>query len=171
VLPKRNALLYTIILSKTSRYGYVERLINGLGFILFLSLQGIVESDSIEVEGTQAVRIKPVFLLRKQGGRAGGGGGGGGRGRSQWPSGVGSFLRFVLAKENCDTALAMSSLAKYFRCNDDSIKYAGTKDKRGVTFQYVTVFRKKPSEVNFINRFVYRPLLRVGNYKFGKFVE
>ena len=63
-----------------------------------------------------------------------------------------NFLRFVVAKENCDTSAAISCLSKYFRCGGDSIRYAGTKDKRGVTFQFMTMYRRKPSDIAVLNR-------------------
>lgn len=76
------------------------------------------------------------------------------RAKDAWPSSVSNHLRFVLAKENCDTSAAIASLSKAFRCSADNIKYAGTKDKRAVTFQYVTIYRRKPSDVIALNRFV-----------------
>lgn len=92
-------------------------------YVGVLLLQGVVESDSIQVEGKSTIRLTPSFKAK----------GAAVKRRPQWPSSTGNFLKFVLAKENCDTMYAASSLARYLRCNNETIKYAGTKDKRVFT--------------------------------------
>ena len=48
--------------------------------------------------------------------------------------------RFVLWKENTDTADALFHLSRAARCNQKGFFQAGTKDKRGVTTQFITTY-------------------------------
>lgn len=116
-----------------------------------------MESDTVPLNGASSIRLQPSFKLKK-----------GWNNRAKaWPAGVGDFLQFVVAKENCDTVSAVGQISKYMRCGPDGIKYAGTKDKRGVTYQFMTMHRRKPSDVTFLNKYVYPPLIRVGNFEYG----
>jgi tRNA pseudouridine13 synthase len=83
-----------------------------------LKFKGVVESDTTPVAGVSSIRLQPCFKLKK---------GWNNRASVAWPADVPNHLRFVLAKENCDTGSAVGCLSKYFRCADNSIKYAGTK--------------------------------------------
>ena len=87
--------------------------------------------------------------------------------RSQaWPSDLGQFIQFTLAKENVDTISAVSIIARNLKIDPDFITYAGTKDKRGVTFQTCTISKRKPSALSTLNNISRLPLIRVGDYKF-----
>ncbi len=82
--------------------------------------------------------------------------------RETWPKDRPNFLRFVLYKENIDTTTAIKDITRIVRiqpkgprgCKSVSggITYAGMKDKRGVTAQYCTVFRKTPKDLLVMNR-------------------
>lgn len=70
------------------------------------------------------------------------------RGRKQatsrkpgWKELGGEYLHFSLCKENKDTMEAISWLAKQLRMKPASFQFAGTKDRRGVTVQRVSVYR------------------------------
>ncbi|XP_041976553.1 pseudouridylate synthase 7 homolog [Aricia agestis] len=80
-----------------------------------------------------------------------------------WPE---EYLYFVLYKENCDTMEAVSRLAERLRMNikPSMIGYAGTKDRRAKTSQWVSVRRADPRRVAAACTAL-RPL-RVGNYRF-----
>ncbi|KAL7713673.1 TRUD domain-containing protein [Entamoeba marina] len=51
----------------------------------------------------------------------------------------GSMIQCVMRKSNMDTGEAINKLSKVLRLGRNSINYAGTKDKRGVTCQYITI--------------------------------
>ena len=73
----------------------------------------------------------------------------------EWPKDRPNFLQFVLYKENVDTATAckdVSVAAKLPPRGKGSITYAGMKDKRGVTSQFCTVFRKTAAQIAVVNK-------------------
>lgn len=76
-------------------------------------------------------------------------------GGKQWPKDRPDYLKFVLYKENVDTTTAAKDLLRYARIHPRQTKggvgYAGMKDKRGVTSQYCTLFRKEPRDIMVIN--------------------
>ena len=51
----------------------------------------------------------------------------------------GPYTCFELEKKDVNTLDAIHSLARHFRLNPDSIGFAGTKDKKAITHQYVTL--------------------------------
>ena len=71
-----------------------------------------------------------------------------------WPaSRGGDYLRFSLYKENMDTMFAVKNLEQKLRLPPRTgVNFAGTKDKRGVTTQYCTVYRKTPEDVKWLNK-------------------
>ncbi len=82
--------------------------------------------------------------------------------RDAWPKNRPNFLRFVLYKENIDTTTAIKDIQRIARVNprgprnmrgvSGGVTYAGMKDKRGVTTQFCTVFRKTPEDLMVMNR-------------------
>ncbi|GLC42432.1 hypothetical protein PLESTM_001332600 [Pleodorina starrii] len=100
-------------------------------------------------------------------GRGGGGGRGGhGRGGGEWEGGPHPFVRFVLYKENMDTQVALSTVSRLLGVpGGNCFGFAGTKDKRGVTCQFVTGFKVSPARLARLN-----PRLRgirLGSFGFG----
>ncbi|PKI47166.1 hypothetical protein CRG98_032437 [Punica granatum] len=73
------------------------------------------------------------------------------RGSSSWPENVGKFLRFNLYKENKDTQEALGIVGKMLGVQSKSFGFAGTKDKRAVTTQRVTVFKQSASKLASLN--------------------
>ena len=65
----------------------------------------------------------------------------GARGKPSWEDLGGRYLHFSLYKENKDTMEAISWLSKQVRMNPRSFQFAGTKDRRAVTVQRVSVDR------------------------------
>ena len=61
--------------------------------------------------------------------------------RTQWQELGGNFLHFTLYKENKDTMEAISWLSRQLKIPMKSFQFAGTKDRRGVTVQRVSVYR------------------------------
>jgi len=58
-----------------------------------------------------------------------------------WPEGVPEHVRFAFCKENKESYEMLNVIARALKVNFKSIGVAGTKDKRGVTTQHVTVHR------------------------------
>lgn len=73
-----------------------------------------------------------------------------------WPRDRPNFLRFVLYKENVDTGTAARDIAYAARLppkgkGGASMGYAGMKDKRGITSQFCTIYRKTPETILTLN--------------------
>lgn len=79
-----------------------------------------------------------------------------------WPH---EYTYFLLHKENIDTMQAVSSIAPLLNgARATAITYAGTKDKRGKTTQWLCIRRREPS---LIKRSVHRLRnIHVGNFMF-----
>ena len=85
-----------------------------------------------------------------------------------WPDGLGDFLKFTLIKENIDTLNALNILANILHTSTSNIQVAGTKDKRAVTVQWCTIYRRRPHDIMRLNKFQYPPLIRVGDFEYVK---
>lgn len=88
--------------------------------------------------------------------------------KDKWPKDRPDYLQFVLYKENIDTATAAKDIARIVRLKSPkgnnpkwkhqkhnkggTMGYAGMKDKRGVTSQFCTVYRKTPEEMKVLNK-------------------
>lgn len=84
--------------------------------------------------------------------------------RKPWPAGFGNYCRFVLYKENMDTMEAVHKLTKFFHINKNMFQFAGTKDKRAITSQEVTVYRVKAEKLVGANRYFYK--MALGNFRY-----
>ncbi|CAI0384143.1 unnamed protein product [Linum tenue] len=73
------------------------------------------------------------------------------RGSKSWPDHVGKFLRFHLYKENKDTQEAIGLLGKMLGIKPRAFGFSGTKDKRAITTQRVTVFKQQATRVAALN--------------------
>ncbi|KAJ4969364.1 hypothetical protein NE237_016065 [Protea cynaroides] len=73
------------------------------------------------------------------------------RGSNDWPEHVGKFLRFHLYKENKDTQEALGLIGKMLGIQQRSFGFAGTKDKRSVSTQRVTVFKQHARRLAALN--------------------
>ncbi|KAK3103872.1 hypothetical protein FSP39_022552 [Pinctada imbricata] len=81
-----------------------------------------------------------------------------------WPKNLGKYCRFVLYKENFDTGDCIGRLSKYFHINKNMFQHAGTKDKRAITSQEVTVYRVRAERLQKANRYFYR--MALGNFRY-----
>ncbi|CAD6216978.1 unnamed protein product [Miscanthus lutarioriparius] len=73
------------------------------------------------------------------------------RGSTSWPYHLGKFLRFHLYKENKDTQEALGVIGKMLGVQPRSFGFAGTKDKRAVTTQQVTLLKVHASRLAALN--------------------
>uniref|UniRef100_N1QRF1 Putative pseudouridine synthase n=1 Tax=Aegilops tauschii TaxID=37682 RepID=N1QRF1_AEGTA len=88
------------------------------------------------------------------------------RGSSSWPANAGKFLRFHLCKENKDTQDALGVIGKMLGLQSRSFGFSGTKDKRAVTTQQVTVFKVPANKIAALNKRLYG--IKVGNFCYVK---
>ncbi|XP_073308968.1 multisubstrate pseudouridine synthase 7 isoform X2 [Primulina huaijiensis] len=84
------------------------------------------------------------------------------RGSDSWPEHLGKFLRFHLYKENKDTQEALGLLGKMLGVQPRSFGFAGTKDKRSVSTQRVTVFKQRANRLAALNERLVG--IKVGNF-------
>ncbi|XP_028105796.1 multisubstrate pseudouridine synthase 7-like [Camellia sinensis] len=73
------------------------------------------------------------------------------RGSDNWPDHLDKFLRFRLYKENKDTQEALGLIGKMLGIQPRSFGFSGTKDKRAVSTQRVTVFKQRSSRLAALN--------------------
>lgn len=84
----------------------------------------------------------------------------------KWPH---EYVYFVLYKENLDTMQAVSLLAQNLRIKASSFNFAGTKDKRAKTTQWICVKKIDPSKIcQAACRIRIGGKVKVGNFKFEK---
>ena len=85
-----------------------------------------------------------------------------------WPKGRPHHARMVLAKVNVDTISAMDRLARSANTRTKFLGYAGTKDRRAMTAQWVTASLINPYSLSLVNSssFGDGSLLRVGDFDY-----
>lgn len=79
----------------------------------------------------------------------------------QWPH---EMTHFVMHKENVDTLQAIADLSNQLKMKPALFAYAGTKDKRGKTSQWISVKKMEPMKIFQAAKRCQG--LRVGNFKF-----
>eukprot|EP00271_Cylindrocystis_brebissonii_P012901 TRINITY_DN32409_c0_g1_i1.p1 TRINITY_DN32409_c0_g1~~TRINITY_DN32409_c0_g1_i1.p1 ORF type:complete len:1158 (+),score=223.73 TRINITY_DN32409_c0_g1_i1:246-3719(+) len=87
----------------------------------------------------------------------------GGNGPDAWAN-RGKYLQFHLYKENVDTQHAIGILARQLGVQTKCFGFAGTKDKRAVTVQRVTVFRQSAEKVAALNSRLFN--IRAGDFRY-----
>ncbi|KAL2345777.1 hypothetical protein Fmac_007062 [Flemingia macrophylla] len=88
------------------------------------------------------------------------------RGSENWPENVGKFLQFYLYKENKDTQEALGVIGNMLGIQPKSFGFAGTKDKRAVTTQRVTVYKQRPSRLASLNQRLFG--IKMGDFCYVK---
>lgn len=78
-----------------------------------------------------------------------------------WPF---EYTYFVLHKENLDTMQAISLLASQLNTRPSQFVYAGTKDKRAKTSQWICIKRTEPAKISGALKRI--PNMNVGNFTF-----
>ncbi|KAF4637626.1 hypothetical protein G7Y89_g446 [Cudoniella acicularis] len=89
------------------------------------------------------------------------------RGRIGWEELGGQYLHFTLYKENKDTMEVVSSLARSLKVKPRDFNFAGTKDRRAITTQRMSVYRQKAPDMAKLNNNMMRNV-RIGNFKHEK---
>lgn len=88
------------------------------------------------------------------------------KGKLGWDELGGQYLHFTLYKENKDTMEVIGFLAKMLRIKPKDFAFSGTKDRRAVTVQRVSLFRQRAEDLARLN-----PMLRgarIGDFKYEK---
>ena len=86
--------------------------------------------------------------------------------REQWANLGGDFLHFTLLKENKDTMEVISWLSRDLGLKASAFQFAGTKDRRGVTVQQVSIYRILAQNVARAGRSL--RAAKVGNFEYKK---
>ncbi|XP_050306866.1 pseudouridylate synthase 7 homolog [Anthonomus grandis grandis] len=84
--------------------------------------------------------------------------------RNEWPENCPEFTHFILFKERMDTMDACLKLSEALHVSPQKIMYAGTKDKRAKTSQWLCVKKFNPHNLVKKVRNIYN--MRVGNFEF-----
>lgn len=79
-----------------------------------------------------------------------------------WPQ---EYVHFIMYKENIDTVQAIQSLGYRTRVRTSNFNYAGTKDKRAKTTQWVSVRQVEPKKL--ANATKQLNMIFLGNFKFS----
>lgn len=88
------------------------------------------------------------------------------KGKLGWAELGGEHLHFSLLKENKDTMEVISFISSRLGMKPRSFAFAGTKDRRGVTVQRVSVFRKNAEQIAHLNRDMWGS--KIGDYTYEK---
>lgn len=84
--------------------------------------------------------------------------------KSSWNDLGGEYLHFSLLKENKDTMEVIAFLSRQLRISVKGFHFAGTKDRRAVTVQRVSVYRAHADRVAGVNRTLRGA--KVGGYEY-----
>lgn len=91
------------------------------------------------------------------------------RPKNVWPRDRPDHTHFILYKENKDTMDAVHNLAASINTRPSNFSYAGVKDRRAVTTQWLSSWRLEPKRlIAASRRFNKRPFIKVGNFCFKK---
>ncbi|KAK6440742.1 multisubstrate pseudouridine synthase 7 [Oleoguttula sp. CCFEE 5521] len=74
------------------------------------------------------------------------------KGPTSWTELGGEYLHFTLYKENKDTMEVLHFIASQLKLNIRNVQFAGTKDRRGVTVQRVSMYRVRKEQLLPITR-------------------
>ncbi|KAI1505541.1 pseudouridine synthase [Biscogniauxia marginata] len=78
----------------------------------------------------------------------------------------GPFLHFSLYKENRDTMDALNHISRCLKVQPSVFGTAGTKDRRAVTVQRVSIKNRNPQSLIFLNNKI--PSIKVGDFKYDQ---
>ena len=88
------------------------------------------------------------------------------KGKVAWDDLGGEHLHFTLYKENKDTMEALFFMATQLKTKVSNFQFAGTKDRRGVTVQKVSICRVKKEQIIGMTKFARG--WRVGGFEYKK---
>ncbi|EFN89955.1 Pseudouridylate synthase 7-like protein [Harpegnathos saltator] len=86
--------------------------------------------------------------------------------RIDWKKRGGDYCHFLLHKVNMDTMDALNQLAASLRIRPDIFNYAGTKDRRAWTTQWVSLKKIDPRDILRMGKTIHG--VYVGNFKYAK---
>ncbi|XP_014484628.1 PREDICTED: pseudouridylate synthase 7 homolog [Dinoponera quadriceps] len=87
--------------------------------------------------------------------------------RIDWKRRGGDYCHFLLLKVNMDTMDVLNQLAARLRTRPDNFSYAGTKDRRAWTTQWVSLRKVHPSDILRTGKTIRG--VYVGNFKYAKY--
>ncbi len=113
------------------------------------------------------IRVHPKHAKRNKGGGdkkrgRGDGGNDNWKGHKRWPVDLPQYLEFTLCKENKETQDAMGVISRILHTKPRDFGFAGTKDRRGVTSQRMTLHKVRASRLAKLKLFQ----MKVGNFKY-----
>lgn len=116
-----------------------------------------------------SIRVHPKHAKGKKGGGDkkrdrddDGGNGSWKKGHNRWPTDVPEYLEFTLCKSNKETQDAMGVISRILHTKPRDFGFAGTKDRRGVTSQRMTLHKVRASRLAKLNLHQ----MKVGNFKY-----
>lgn len=87
--------------------------------------------------------------------------------RKVFPDVTKKYLHFSLLKRNMDTIQTISYISRQIHRSNKSIKFAGNKDKRGITTQSVSVFNTLPDEITNVTKSKhFDKRIEIGNFSY-----
>lgn len=86
--------------------------------------------------------------------------------RIDWKKRGGDYCHFLLHKINMDTMDALNQLATSLRIRPDNFSYAGMKDRRACTTQWVSLRKVDPRNILRASKTIHG--VYVGNFKYAK---
>jgi tRNA pseudouridine13 synthase len=119
---------------------------------------GVAASEGGSDGGSEGVRAKPLMCIRIFG--AGPKGRKVRRTKPVWEGGECDHVRFAMHKFNMETHDALETCARFSYAPRSKFSFAGTKDKRGITTQWVTAYKVTPAALAKVNGRI--PCLWVG---------
>lgn len=124
-----------------------------------------IEDGKIKLSAAPPVKPHPEGHVRKENPRQQNSRGQP-KGKLGWQELGGQFLHFSLYKENKDTMEVISYLCKMLKVKPKDFAFAGTKDRRAVTVQRVSVYRQHAKSLEQLNRSLRQA--RLGDFKHEK---
>ncbi|KAK6438546.1 multisubstrate pseudouridine synthase 7, partial [Oleoguttula sp. CCFEE 5521] len=110
-----------------------------------LTLQEVPGAISIRAAPPQRAGGRTDVSTRSRGGKNH-------KGPTSWTELGGEYLHFTLHKENKDTMEVLHFIASQLKLNIRNVQFAGTKDRRGVTVQRVSMYRVRKEQLLPITR-------------------
>jgi tRNA pseudouridine13 synthase len=89
------------------------------------------------------------------------------RGKMGWQDLGGEYLHFTLYKENKDTMEVVSFLASQLKLHTRNIQFSGTKDRRAVTVQRMSVYRLREDRLAGLGRNLRNA--KIGGFKYESY--
>jgi tRNA pseudouridine13 synthase len=87
--------------------------------------------------------------------------------RNLFPDGSKKVLHFSMMKRNMDTVQAITYLARMIKRSNKTIKFAGNKDKRGITTQRISAYSTMPEEfTSLTKKHFWDKRIELGNFEY-----